>query len=206
MNLSRPLEVVSPAVDGDVLAVLAGGDRQLTGRAIHERVPASLRTVQLALARLVRQGVVVRETLGNAHLYRLNEEHLATRWIVGLASLRLQLIEALRTRIAQWTFPPAAAALFGSVARGDAGPESDLDFLLVRPSEIEADDDVWRRQCVALEEAATAWTGNDARIVEYSEAELRGRVPEPMIREAALEGIDLYGSLRSLLRPPRLRA
>lgn len=206
MNFARPLEVVSPAVDGDVLAVLAGGRQGLTGRRVHELVPAALRTVQLALDRLVKQGVVVRESVGNAHLYRLNEEHLATPWIVKLASLRLQLIEALREAIETWETQPAAAVLFGSVMRGDATTESDLDLLLVRPHAVGPDDERWRAQLTDLSRSASAWTGNDARIVEYGERELTGNTSEPMIHDAAYEGIDLVGSLRAVLRRRRARA
>ena len=206
MNLARPLEVISPAVDGDVLTVLAGGQGGLTGRAIHQRVPAALRTVQLALDRLVRQGVAVRESIGNSHLYRLNDEHLATPWILGLAALRLQLVAALREQIETWEIQPIAVVLFGSAARGDMTVTSDLDLLLVRASLIDPDDERWRGQLAELARSATAWTGNDARIVEYCEGELTGTTSEPMIHEAAFEGIDIVGSLRTVLRRNRNRA
>lgn len=206
MNLARPLEVISPAIDGDVLTVLARGDRGLTGRAIHQRVPAALRTVQLALDRLVGQGVVIRESVGNSHLYRLNGEHLATPWIVKLASLRLQLLAALREQVETWEIQPTAVVLFGSAARGEMAVESDLDLLLVRPPLVDPDDERWRDQLAGLARAATAWTGNDARIVEYGEGELAGSTSEPVLHEAAFEGIDIVGSLRAVLRGRRARA
>jgi predicted nucleotidyltransferase len=206
MNLSRPLEVVSPAVDGDVLTVLAHAEGGFTGRAIHQRLPAGLRTVQLALDRLVRQGVVIRETVGNAHLYRLNDEHLATRSIVDLASLRLRLLAELRAQIDGWEIQAGAAALFGSAARGEMGADSDLDLLVVRPDSVDPDDELWRAQLTELARAATAWTGNDARIVEYGEEELTGNTSDSLLQEAAFEGVDLAGSLRSLVRRKHGRA
>jgi predicted nucleotidyltransferase len=199
MDLSRPLKVVTPTLDGDVLGVLAGGDAALTGREIQRRVGASQDGVRGALDRLTRQGVVRRERAGRANLYRLNRQHLAAPWIEGLASLRLQLIERLRDTIRSWELEPIAAVLFGSAARGEAGRESDLDILVVRPSDCLPDDPTWREQLMSLETSAAAWTGNDVRLLEYGEAEVpTGRDREPVLNAAFNEGIELFGSLRRL--------
>jgi hypothetical protein len=89
--------------------------------------------------------------------------------------------------------------VFGSVARGDGGTDSDLDIFLVRPTGIGEDDPVWRDQVIALEQAASAWTGNDARSLEYSQSELpRLQREEPVIAEIAADGIVLAGNLRDL--------
>lgn len=206
MNFSRPLGALLPSSDADVLTVLAHADVALTGRGVSRSAGLSVRAAQLALARLVRQGVIVLETAGNAHLYRLNREHLAAPWIEAIVALRLQLIEQLRASIAGWKIRPVAAALFGSVARGEGTASSDLDILVVRPSSVGADDDLWQRQLVELERAATSWTGNDTRLVEYAERELSGSTRDPILHEAAFEGIELGGSLRRLLRTQRSRA
>jgi hypothetical protein len=54
--------------------------------------------------------------------------------------------------------------------------------------------------------SASAWTGNDARVLEYGEAEARrlGR-SEPVLVEAASEGVELAGSLGTLRRATRSR-
>lgn len=199
MDFQRPLGAVTPTLDGDVLAVLARADVALTGREIQRRIGASQDGVRGALDRIMRQGIVRRERAGRAYLYRLNREHLAAPWIEGLASLRLQLIERLRDTLRSWQLQPVAAVLFGSAARGDAGRESDLDILVVRPSDCQPDDPTWREQLMSLESSGVAWTGNDVRLLEYGEAEVRAdRDREPVLDAAAAEGVELVGSLRRL--------
>lgn len=69
--------------------------------------------------------------------------------------------------------PPASAlVVFGSFARRDGGPTSDVDLLLVRPDVVEEHDGRWRRQRYDLAGQAERWTGNRAQIVELSVAEL----------------------------------
>lgn len=202
MDLRHPFRVVTPTLDGDVLGVLAEADVALTGREINRRIGhSSQEGVRQALDRLARQGVVSRAPAGSAILFRLNREHLAAPWIEGLASLRLQLVERLRATVAAWRPAPAAAVLFGSAARGGGDRESDLDLLLVRPVGCDEDDPDWREQVSSLQTAASAWTGNDARVLEYGEEEVREPgFSEPVLAAAAREGVELAGSVRALLR------
>lgn len=203
MDLRHPLSVVTPTVDGDVLAILARADKAFSGREVQRAIPgASQSSVLRALKRLERQGIVRSERAAPAILFRLNRQHLAAPMIEALASLRLQLIERLRETIEGWGIAPVVAVLFGSAARGEADEESDLDILLVRPGNVDADEDRWREQVADLEESATAWTGNDARVLEYGEAELT--VSERVVQDAAREGILLCGSMSSL-KPRRTR-
>jgi Nucleotidyltransferase domain len=200
MDFRRPLKAVTPTLDGDVLAVLAGADEEFSGRQVHRLVGhGSERGVRNTLERLTQQGVTSSRRAGAANLYRLNPDHLATPWIRGLAGMRAQLVERLADGVERWPVQPVVAVLFGSVVRGEATELSDLDLLIVRPAQISADDPVWEDQLAALERAATAWTGNDARVVEYGEAELNeSAAAEDVLREAAQDGIAFCGSLRSL--------
>jgi hypothetical protein len=201
VNFQRPFQVVAPTLDGDVLTLLARADRALTGRAIERESGASHGGVQRALEHLVAEGVVTREAAGRAFLYRLNRDHLAAPWIEGLAALRLELIDRLRAQVAGWERPAAAVSLFGSAARGEAGRDSDIDLLVIRPADVDYEDGVWREQVGSLEQAAARWTGNDARVLEFTADELAA--DEPVLDTAAAEGVDLYGSLRRLLRQAR---
>ncbi|MBA3366436.1 MAG: nucleotidyltransferase domain-containing protein, partial [Actinobacteria bacterium] len=164
MDLQKPFRLVGPTLDGDVLGVLARGHVALTGRGVARALPdASYTGVRHALRRLTEQGIVRRQSVGRAHLYQLDRDHLAAPWIEGLASLRLELIDRLRAAIDGWQTPPAVALLYGSAARGEADRESDIDILVIRPAEVDEDDIAWREQLMGLEAAASAWTGNDAR-------------------------------------------
>jgi predicted nucleotidyltransferase len=115
-----------------------------------------------------------------------------------LATLRAQLIERLRQRVAAWEVPAAAAVLFGSVSRKTASETSDIDILLVRARTVGADDDAWREQLERLSRDVTSWTGNDARIIEFGETDVLER-PPPVALEALSDGIDLLRG-RQLLR------
>jgi Nucleotidyltransferase domain len=205
MDYRRPLHVVTPTLDGDVLAALARADIELTGRELARQVGhGSPEGVRRAADRLVEQGTLLRRTAGAANLYRLNRDHLAAPWIEGLAGMREQLIERLRAQLAGWEQPAKVALLFGSVARGEASADSDLDLLVVRARGCDPDSDVWRSQLLDLSQSATAWTGNDARVLEYGEAELAEAAGEPLLEEALSDGIELHGSrrtLRRLMRP-----
>lgn len=197
MDFDRPLRVVSPTLDGDVLTVLASADEGFSGRRIHRLLGhGSEQGVRKAAERLVEQGVVLRHHAGRAKIYRLNRQHVASSHIEGLVTLRTELLARLRAALAGWKEPPLLALLFGSVARGEAGPDSDLDLFVVRRADVEEEAPVWIEQLAALERNATAWTGNDTRIVEFGEEEFSAGDLEVVVREALAEGIDLYGSRR----------
>ncbi|MBK7624108.1 MAG: hypothetical protein IPJ14_15950 [Kineosporiaceae bacterium] len=83
MEISRPMRIITAALDGDLLAVLARADHAFTGRQLARLAGASSEGARQALARLVVQGIVQREPAGAAQMYRLNREHLAApaaRW------------------------------------------------------------------------------------------------------------------------------
>jgi DNA-binding transcriptional ArsR family regulator len=204
VDFRNTLRTVVPTLEADVLRVLAPADKAFTGRDIARRAEGvSHEGVRQALARLVRQGVVESERAGNATLYRLNREHLAAPHIVALATLRQRLIEELRIAIAAWTIQPIVAAVFGSVARGEAAATSDIDLLIVRNPSTGIDDDDWREQVVALDARASMWTGNDTRTLEYDTLEFEEAVRvDSAARDAVRDGIVVGGSWPWPVQPP----
>jgi predicted nucleotidyltransferase len=201
MDFQRPLLSVTPTLDGDVLAALARAQLELSGGELASHIGrGSTEGVRRAADRLVSQGTVTRRPAGNAQLYSLNRDHLAAPYIEGLASLRMQLIERLRETIAAWDQAPRVALLFGSVARGEAESESDLDLLVVRQRAQDPEDERWRDQLDRLQRSATAWTGNDAQVVEYREEELVDARRERLFDEVLRDGIELFGTRRTLRR------
>jgi predicted nucleotidyltransferase len=155
--------------------------------------------VRKALRRLVDTGVVDAERKGNAYLYRLNRRHLAADAIVELAGLRHSFIRRLQDTLGAWAEPPAHAVLFGSAARREMSVDSDIDVFVVRPADA-TDDVTWRAQLYALQEQASAWTGNDVRILEYSESDVETGLAsgDPVLADIGRDGIWLAG--RSTLR------
>lgn len=202
MDFKRPLAVVTPTLDGDVLAALARARASFTGREVHRLVGrASEEGIRKALRRLVRQGIVVAQPAGRAILYEFNREHIAARHIEGLANLLQSIIDQTTLVVGEWDPPPAIVALFGSVAEGTAGPESDLDLLVVRPDGLDVDAPEWRGQVDDLCERLTRSTGNDARLLEFGLEELVSAdgPTDALLEEVAQTAIVVAGDLSKTL-------
>lgn len=209
MDLARPLSVITPTVDGDVLAVLARAEASFTGRQVHQIAGRhSERGIRNALHRLSAQGIVLRERVGSADQYRLNRAHLAAPHIEALAKLRDELLRRVADELEGWTVPPVFAAIFGSAARGEMHPESDIDLLVVRSNTVDADDPQWRTQLDALASSVTAWTGNDTRILEFGAPEARTGMAagDGVLLAVRDEGIVVHGPLTYLSDLRRKRA
>ncbi|GAC1606104.1 MAG: hypothetical protein NVS3B21_35820 [Acidimicrobiales bacterium] len=203
MNLAHPIEVVTPTVDADVLAVLAGAEASFTGRQVHQIAGRhSERGVRNALHRLVEQGIVTSERVGAADQYALNREHLAAPHIESLANLRGELIERIGAELDAWHPTAEFVAMFGSAARGDMRVDSDIDLFVVRPTPVAPDDGGWLAQLDTLTRHVTAWTGNDTRVLELSANEIRRRTNAAIVREVAKDGITLHGPESYLRRGP----
>jgi hypothetical protein len=189
IDFGRPFTCVTPTLDGDVLRVLTRTRRPLSLGQIHELVGAhSLNGIRRVVFRLVETGVVVRASAGRQSVYQLNRNHVAAQWIEGLATLREQVWARLREHLDGWDESPAAAAAFGSAARGEATDTSDLDLCVVRRDGLPADNETWVAQLSSLPALATRWTGNDARVVEFGEQELLAAGPllDDLARDAVL--------------------
>ena len=201
MDLARPLAVVTPTVDGDVLAVLARADASFTGRQVHQVAGRhSERGIRNALHRLSAQGIVSQERVGSADQYRLNRAHLAAPYIEALAGLRDELLHRVTREFEEWALPAASAVMFGSAARGAMRTDSDIDLLVLRPNSVDADDPQWRSQLDGLASKVTAWTGNDTRILEFDVHQARAGLAagDGVLLAARDEGHVLWGPLTYL--------
>ncbi|HYQ74974.1 nucleotidyltransferase domain-containing protein [Cellulomonas sp.] len=204
MLLQHPFGVITPTVDGDVLAVLAGAEAAFTTGDVARLVPdRSIEGIRRALTRLVGHGVVDAEQVGRTVRYRLNREHLAADAVVAVARQRSTLLTRVRERLAAWRPRPVHAALFGSAARGDMHLGSDVDLFLVRPDDAPADR--WEDQVDALSRDVTRWTGNDTRVLAMTESEVRAGAAsgDPVLASVRDDGLPLIGPegwLRRALR------
>jgi predicted transcriptional regulator len=204
MQLNRPFATVTPTLDGDVLAVLATHDVTFTAGQIHRILQGfSEEGIRKVLTRLAAQGVVVADRVGNAFTYRLNTEHLAAEPIQALARLASTFFTRLEHHLETWPERPVYGAVFGSAATGTMTLHSDLDIFLVRDQD--SSDSVWAHQVGELATAVSAWTGNDARIVEYTVDELRAAGAEPMVRDVVDRGLTVAGSRAWLIKQVRAR-
>ena len=203
MDLGHPLAVVTPTVDGDVLRVLAQAHAAFTPGQVAKLVDEhSLEGVRHVLVRLAGQGIVTRQAAGRAYLYQLNRDHLAAGPIVALANLRGELLDRLAGLVKEWASRPLYGALFGSSARSDMRLDSDLDVFLVHEDDV--DENTWSRQVDDLATLATRWTGNDARVIAYSDSEVRRLGDgEPLLVNVRDEGLPFVGDPSWLRRAVR---
>jgi predicted nucleotidyltransferase len=196
MDLSRPWAPIRSAIDMEVLRVLRGTTRPLTGREVARLVRAgSQPAVNASLRRLSEEGLVGAEEAGNAYLYTLNREHLAAPAVQLLADIWPELLRRLREQIADWQVAPVHLSIFGSAARGDGDTASDIDLFVVRPGDVPDDDAGWRDQLDRLSDHVLAWTGNHAGLSEVSERDVRRlrRERPPVVGELSRDAITIVG-------------
>lgn len=112
----------------------AGGEH--TGRAIGRAVQISHPAVHRALRTLAGRGMVQAVRHGPAIAYRLNEDHWLVRTgIRPLFDAESAFFSAVGEAVRKAAGAPVRSVLvFGSLARGEAGAESDIDLLCLMAS------------------------------------------------------------------------
>ncbi|MDD4865733.1 MAG: nucleotidyltransferase domain-containing protein [Mycobacterium sp.] len=212
MLLHRPFATVTPTLDGDVLGVLAASEAIFTITEIQRILTTpSGEGIRKVLTRLTAQGVVIHGRVGRTNTYRLNTEHIAAEPILALSKLNATFLERLESQLKEWGDALRYAAVFGSAATARMTLGSDIDLFLVRASVPEnssrqGDSDEWELQVVEIARSVTAWTGNDCRVVEYTEDEIRAAAGEPLLDDVAKQGLTVAGTRAwfiGQLRPDR---
>ncbi|MCL2466226.1 MAG: nucleotidyltransferase domain-containing protein [Micrococcales bacterium] len=168
MDWSGP-ESVFGGLQATCLGVLWRAGTGMTGRQV-ARVAGeagSARGIQYALHRLVQQGVVDVEAVGASNVYTINRDHLLFPAVdaafreVDVWSLFTRRVREVVDEVYGDT-DAVTVAVFGSVARGEAGLGSDLDLLVVTP-----DDDTPDRVdafVLSLHTKARRWTGQPVQV------------------------------------------
>lgn len=103
-----------------------------------------------------------------------------------------------------WDSPPLSVILFGSAARRQDTPGSDIDLLVVRPTTVSFDDQRWAMNVANLSERVSRWCGSPCEVLEYSPDELAEltRIDDPLIASLIRDGITFVGAdLDTLLHP-----
>lgn len=128
-----------------VLRVLARTGTQLTQRAVARLAGVQVRSAQLALADLTLLGLVSRTEGGRDVLVQLNRSHRLAEPLARLFEAEggqfLEVREVLARLVRECPERKRilGVAVFGSAARGDDAPGSDLDVLLLVAAERDRD-------------------------------------------------------------------
>lgn len=177
--------------------------------------------IRRSIARLVDQGIVTATDVGRNRVHELNRDHVAAGIATLLSNLRLEIWKKFRTTLGKWRPRPIYACAFGSAARGDGGPDSDIDLLLVHPPfpgekkpsrsvtfrevfgnlaldlalpvTTEADAAKWSAQIESLHGLVQRWTGNRLQIVDVTANEWthRLRLPRDLWDEIERDAVPL---------------
>ena len=181
-----------------VRVLCAAGD-PITQREVARRAGVQHRSAQLALDELVAVGLVSRMEGGRDLLVRLNDEHNLASAVRGLFNAEAGQFLELRQRLVEIATGGGrlrgirSVVLFGSVARGDDTPDSDIDLLL-----IVADAGARERILERFDDAAPhlrAAFGCRVRPLAYTLAESRRqwRAHDPPLPDVARDGLVLFG-------------
>jgi predicted nucleotidyltransferase len=185
---NEPFGGVLPGSQGAVLATLLRTGTPLTGRQVHGllRDNFSLWSVQEALKRLTKLGLVSTEQIGRAGVHSINEEHYAVKHLRKLLSPITALKEVVHDVVGD---DVSAVIVFGSIARGTARPTSDIDLAVIARSG-------WDKRA-RLEDAVRTRLGNDCDVLTITSTEFcrLAAEGEPIVAAILADGVPLLGSM-----------
>ncbi len=121
----------SAAIGPLLRAFVLQPQREYYQRELQRLTGAHLRQLQRDLARLVGSGFVQSRVHGTRVYYRAVAEHPAFPALRNLVMTTLGADHALREALAGLGAVVQAAFVYGSFARGDESPESDVDLMIV---------------------------------------------------------------------------
>ena len=205
-----PLATIAPGLDSAALTVLAGADTAMSATQLH-RVAArgSRYGLVLVLERLVEQGLVTAIPAARGNLYQLNRDHVLAPIVVAAARVRGEVESRIAKASEGLTPKPLSVAIYGSVARGDATADSDLDLLVIASDGLDPDSEAWVRQIDDLERRARSWTGNPLQVITVTEAQLAAMTSAgvPIVAEWERDVRTIAGQdARDLIRTARRAA
>jgi predicted nucleotidyltransferase len=197
VNLGAPVLDVAPTVRGALLQALARLEQPVTRRQLAAAAAVAPGNASAVIEDLIRAGMVNETVAGRSSMVVLNRDHLAAGPLLVLVGLRGELIRRLRERLSEWSYLEGAW-LFGSVARGDADGESDIDVLIVA-HDLESPE--LHARVSRLQAEVRSWTGNDMQLVEHTPTSWRRlvRAKNSLVEQIRSGGISLAGDTAALL-------
>jgi predicted nucleotidyltransferase len=183
-----------------ILRALLRLEGPVSGREVERLAGITSHSAALrALGALSDLAILHREQAAGAHLYRINRDHDLVPALSELFAAEARRFGRIRDHLkdaveqAALTRAVRSSVVFGSAARGDARPASDLDLLVI----VAEDDDV--------ESVTTALVGETERlhdrfgvrlspmVLSQAQVEHRHRDGDPLMRNILDEGRTLLG-------------
>lgn len=194
MRYHEPLdEILGNRVQVKLLRVLVRTKGSFTGRELARLIGYSQNQTRLALGELERNGLVLRQSAGRSYLYSADNENIL---ITDLLEAGFRLEDALLDRLAAVYSDEIgrdldSVILFGSVARGEEKPESDIDLVVVvkDKADLKAVEDKVAEASVKV----TRRFGNQATaiVVMKSDYARKSRQKRGLWREVAETGVKI---------------
>ncbi|MCP3856022.1 MAG: helix-turn-helix domain-containing protein [Actinomycetia bacterium] len=202
MDFVRPVEAVIPGTQGRVLAVLAETTAELNLRTVARLADVSPAQASRVLPGLVELGLVERREVPPSSLFLLNRQNVAAQFVVELARSRDIALQRMGSAAGDLQVTPVCVIVFGSFARREADRHSDIDAVIVRPDDIDADDDSWTAGVEQWREAVRAITGNAVEVIETDRAEVAEKLSSKLALwgDIARDGVVVQGATLDELR------
>ena len=132
--MRRPLDHVFVAASHVAICrALLDTAEGMSGRQVARRAGINHQTCAVALGRLEDIGIVRRQGSGQTQLFQLNRENRLVRdLLIPLLTKEREVFPRILRRVGDLLAGRCVGAMiFGSVARGEERPDSDLDLLLI---------------------------------------------------------------------------
>ena len=175
-----------------VLRILARFPGQgFTGRELARRCGSSPSQTNAALQPLRDSGVVFLEVAGRSHVWRLSTEHLLSELLIRMFQGEAGSLGSLRSEVENLLekLPVQRAFLFGSVAKGEERPTSDVD-LLVQVRSKDAKEQVENALSAASARFALRF-GNALSPLVLDASQFRKPVNPRLVERVLTQGLEL---------------
>ena len=188
--LDRPLALFYDARRARTLDVLLSSSTPLTGRAVARQARLSPTTANLALEDLETAGLAHCQVVGRAHFWQLHDDNVLVCQIRQLA--RVQDEDAAQVVVDALGAEPVSVTLFGSTARGESSPDSDVDLLVVAASRSQ--DLLFRRRAHRVSTALRSVLGRPVHVIVMDTDKLFRQRDSEFVTEVLRDGRMLRGT------------
>jgi predicted nucleotidyltransferase len=193
MQLSRPAEQLFGENAGRVLHRLSIMSDELTGRRIAELADVPVSSAARVLAELEDIGLVSSRAVGASRLYHLNRRHVLWDPIESILASPARVEQVAIDAVRRVVGDRATLTSFGSFARGDAGPTSDIDLLIIWDDDVTVDEMDAALEVVNSEVALATGNRVDVIALRSDGFERLVKSQDPLIESWRREGHTLTG-------------